>query len=47
MKSLYIRLSPEVLQRLIELARQQRRRPTDQAALIVERALTGGEPCTK
>ena len=39
MRGLYVPADSAILERLRELARQERRRPQDQAALILERAL--------
>jgi hypothetical protein len=36
---LYVPVQPDTLDRLREIARRERRRPQDQAALILERAL--------
>jgi hypothetical protein len=37
--SIYVPLSRETKERLVELARQERRHPRDQAAILLERAL--------
>ena len=39
LKLLYVPLKPQALAHLCERAEQERRRPQDEAALIIERAL--------
>ena len=39
MQRIYVRLSQPVIQALVRLAEVERRRPADQAALLIERAL--------
>jgi len=41
--SIYVPLRREAKERLIELARAERRRPADQAAILLERALRDAE----
>lgn len=43
MRSLYVPLAEEVLQRLGRLARQERRHPKDEAAILLERAIEAVE----
>jgi hypothetical protein len=38
-RTLQVRLRPETSEQLVERAAQERRRPQDQAAIIIERAL--------
>jgi hypothetical protein len=40
---IYVRLQPREVERLVELATQERRRPADQAALLVAEALQARE----
>ena len=39
MQRLFVPLSPEALRRILELAQEERRRPQDQAAILLEDAL--------
>ncbi len=41
---LYVPIGSDLLDRLRRLAIQERRRPSDQAAVIIERALRAGPP---
>lgn len=44
MRLLYTPVSREALDRLIAIARAERRRPQDQAAVLLERALRDDQP---
>jgi hypothetical protein len=44
MSRLTIRIDPPYTERLIALAVRERRTPRDQAAVLVQRALTGPQP---
>jgi hypothetical protein len=46
MGSVFVKLTEESSERLKTLAREERRRPGDQAALILERALREGKART-
>jgi hypothetical protein len=45
MPAIYVGLRPEAFEQLRRLAAQERRRPNDQAAVILERELGGTPPC--
>jgi hypothetical protein len=47
MQKVFVRLSPEARAALIRLAEEERRRPADQAALIIEHALAKQTDKTK
>jgi hypothetical protein len=40
MRAIYVPIADHSLDRLTELAREERRRPKDQAALLLEQAIT-------
>ncbi len=44
MRALYVPLQSDVLDKLTQLAQQERRRPQDQAAVLLERALVARPP---
>ena len=45
MRRVYVRVRPETVEQIVQLAERERRDPADQAALLIERALARyGQP---
>jgi hypothetical protein len=47
MEKLYVRLDPPLKEQLIQLATMERRDPSDQAAILIERGLRSGRNCDR